>query len=211
MTRRADGTQGGPEGLDVSFPAIRPRRRIWFRAHRYRADAADAGCWHYSSLPAPIGGGGRFDLPSPRGTCYIAESALAAAREALGRPGDVIAHDEVDGRVISALRVAPGRLADLLHPDAARRGVTRELSTSTPYPLTQAWAKEFADLGFHGISYQARFSSEPAISVAVFGDARRPQSAPPVVSTRPLADVLRAAGYKVASAPSLRDIGPLLD
>jgi hypothetical protein len=113
--------------------------------------------------------------------------------------------------VVSEVRIAPGRLADLLHPDAARRGVSRELSTSTPYAITQVWAKEFADLGYDGISYQARFSSEPARSVAVFGRAGRPRSVTPVVSTRPLADVLRAAGYSVQAAPSVRDLGPLLD
>lgn len=209
MSQREAGVQGPPVHVDSGFPHSRPRRRIWFRAHVLREEQADAGCWFHSS--AGTSSDGRFDLARPQGTCYFADTALAAARERLGRPGDVVAHDEVEGRVVSSVSFAPGVLADLMHRDAARHGVTRELSTSVPYRLAQQWARTFADAGFEGIRYQPRFSSEPALAIAVFGEAGRPADAPAPRAVIPMADVLRSAGYTVLDRPRLRDLGRVLD
>lgn len=142
----------GEPSVTASFPCVAPRTRWWFRAHSERPVAADRGCWYFASLPAERGAGGRFDLPRPGGTCYWATTDLAAARERLGRPGDLVAHDEVAGVVVTRTRLRPGRLADALHVDAARHGVTAEMSTVPDYGLTQRWAEAFAAAGFGGVS-----------------------------------------------------------
>lgn len=183
---------------------------MWFRAHTWRD--ADGGCSHFASLPAPHGQiGGRFDLESPHGTCYWASTELAAARERLGRSGGLVAHDEVDGARVSAVQFDPGRLADLLDSDAARRGVTQELASSVPYDLAQRWAKAFDAAGFAGVRYQPRFSTDRVEAVACFGDAGKPAKAEPLTSSRPVSDVLREHGYTVIAAPSLRGLSPLID
>lgn len=55
---------------------------------------------------------------------------MAGAREGLGRPGGLVAHDEVEGARVSTVHFEPGWLADLLDPDAARLSVIQELARS---------------------------------------------------------------------------------
>ncbi len=112
-----------------------------------------------------------------------ASSEVAAARERLGRPGRLIAHDEVESVRISRAEYDPGRLADLLASDAVLHGVTQELSSAVSYELAQRWA-------------------------AASG---RPRPARAVDSSRPMADVLQESGCDVLSHPSSRDLSPLLD
>lgn len=212
MSPRAAGRQGEPaQDLDRDFPHTWPRRRTWYRAHGLRA-GTDHGCWYYASLPAgpQTAEGGRFDLPSPRGTCYLASTALAAARERLARPGRIVDHEEVDGAVVTEVRLAPGRVANLLHRDAALHGVTRELSTSVPYSLSQRWAHAFHLAGFTGIVYPPRFSSDAVQALAHFGAAGAPDPNPGINTTRPMRDVLEANGYTVVGPPPTADLGPLL-
>lgn len=197
--------------MSATFPAVSPRTRWWFRAHTDRPAAADRGCWFYASLPPAHGSGGRFDLPAPDGTCYWATTELAAARERVGRPGDLVAHDEVAGVVVTRTRLRPGRLADALHADAARHGATAELSASPDYALTQRWAEAFATRGFGGVRYHPRFSSDLATAIALFGPAGSPDPARPVAGSRPMADVLTAHGYTVLAPPTAASLGPLLD
>jgi len=80
---------------------------------------------------------------------------------------------DVDNVVVSALRPPPGRpLADTASADAARFGLTREISTTVDYPLTQAWAAAFAAARFGGLRYQPRYSTDAAaFSFAFFGRA----------------------------------------
>lgn len=206
-----DRRQVGEPEVTASFPGVSPRTRWWFRAHRDRVDAADRGCWYFASLPASGGSGGRFDLTRPGGTCYWATTELAAARERLGRPGDLVAHDEVAGVVVTRTRIRPGRLADVLHADAARHGVTAELSAVADYRLTQRWGAAFASAGFGGVRYHPRFSSDLATAIALFGAAGSPRPARPVADSRPMAEVLVDHGYTVLATPGSADLGPLLD
>ena len=89
-------------------------------------------------------------------------------------------------------------------------GVTRELSTSSPYRLSQQWADALNAAGFGGIRYQPRFSSGPAEAIAAFGEAGVPTPLPGVVRTRPMADVLEENGYDVVRPPTLSRLGPLI-
>ncbi len=195
--------------VDGSFPHCRPGLSTWYRAHSWRPGAQDGGCWFFAS--ASESGGGRFDLETPRGTCYWANSEPVAARERLGRPGDIVAHDEVAGIVISSAAVNPGRLADLMAGDAARRGVCQELTSSVPYSISQLWAAAFDTAGYDGIRYQPRFSTERAEAVALFGATGAGIGRSVTLSHRPAADVLRDAGYTVLGAPRAEELSPLMN
>lgn len=140
----------------------------------HRAHLAARGPWWFAS------GGGRFDLPTPRGTCYLATSALTAVRERLGpvlaarRAVPAAALDDV---VVSRLALGPPtsgtplRLANLRATGAADFGVTRELESMTPYAVPCSWAAAFDVAGFDGLWYGPRFSPGRASAVALFGAA----------------------------------------
>lgn len=137
----------------------------------YRAHRADHSPWWYAS-----GDGGRFNLPMPHGTCYLANDETAAIREVAGESlvnlGCVSA-EFAAARVVSSLSVATTRtLADLADSGAARFGVTREISTCVPYSIPQAWARAIHGHQFDGIRYPARFSTGTGdLALAVFGAA----------------------------------------
>lgn len=211
MKRRDLPGQGGPVDVDSTFPRIELGTSTLYRAHARRSDAADGGCWFFAGLPAAWGSGGRFDLRKPRGTCYWSTAELAAARERLGRPGDLIAEDEVEGAVVSQSSFDPGTLADLTAVDAARRGVTAELSSSTPYAVSHLWAEAFALADFDGVHYRPRFSTGPACVLTLFGPEGPGHDRAPVVEHRPLVDVLVDAGYTVLARPTASELGDLLD
>lgn len=122
-----------------------------------------------------------------------------------------MAEDETDGVVVSSARVGHGVAADLLDTDAARRGVTGELSVTTDYPLARRWAGAFAEAGFDGIRYQPRFSSDRAFALAIFGDEGAPSIVPLIIDTVPVRDIWVAHGYSVVPTPNVTDLGPLLD
>lgn len=118
---------------------------------------------------------GRFDLPAPDGTCYLATDDLGAILEVLGPdllPGSGAPSGLLMGRHLRQLR-APRRkrLADTL-AEKAVVWVTGELSTITPYRLPQAWARAFRRSDFEGIRYAARHrTARRPFVVALFGPA----------------------------------------
>ncbi|MDQ1738366.1 MAG: hypothetical protein QOE53_18, partial [Pseudonocardiales bacterium] len=102
----------------------------------YRAHKAAAAPWWFSS-----DGSGRFDLPPAHGTCYLASDAEAAVRERWGEELlalGCVPRGLAESTEVSELR-APrgGRLADLCSGEAAHFGVTREISTTSRYDVTQ--------------------------------------------------------------------------
>jgi hypothetical protein len=147
-----------------------PTRHLTPRDALRRAHTAAYGPWWFGS-----DGGGRFDLPRPRGTCYLASSAVAALRERLGtvlgsRP--VVPASLLDDVVVSTLHLVDDRdVADVESEEATRYGVTRELETMVPYAVPQAWARAFDDAGLGGVAYGPRFTTGDAVSYAVFGPA----------------------------------------
>jgi hypothetical protein len=202
-TPRQSTAQQPPRGDLTGFPL----RRTAPGTMLHRAHQARRGPWWFASA------GGRFDLAQPRGTCYLASSALVAVRERLG---PVLAAREslpatvLEGVVVSRLAVgvpgerAPLRLANLRVSAAAGFGVTRELESMTPYDVPVRWARAFDDLGLDGIWYGPRFSPGAASAVALFGaageDPRRPVDPQPV----PAAEV---RGVPVAvGVPRRRDL-----
>lgn len=178
------------------FPASTIRaNKVIYRAHR-----TTLGPWWFCSC-----GDCRFDLSAPRGTCYLAESRVAALREALGLrliAAGVVDQDELTGRVISALRL-PGhiRVANTTSAKAANHGVTREISTVVPYTLTRQWAQAWAAAGFDGIRYLGRLSTSvdpKARCLAIFGAAGAGDTNYAVdPDPEPAVDTARAAGITI--------------
>jgi hypothetical protein len=189
-----------PRGSLAGFPCwtLRPDR-VSYRAHK-----AAAGPWWFSS-----DGSGRFDLSPPHGTCYLASDAEAAVRERWGE--ELLALGYVPRAVaesteVSELRVPRGgRLADLCAGAAADFGVTREISTTGRYDITQAWAKAFGPLGrgLLGLRYQPRLSTDSrgwALGLfGVAGAAAWPADPHPVGGV----DLARRLGMPVAGTPAL--------
>jgi hypothetical protein len=198
MTARERVAQGPPRTPLAGFPAYRlsPHTGL-FRAH-----AADLGPWWFGN-----DGGGRFDLPTPRGTCYLALDPVSAVRERLGPVlGGAAALPEslLEDVLVSRLRLAEGReVADLQERAAGDFGVTRELETMVPYAVPQEWARRFDAEGLGGVKYGPRFTPGECSAIALFGDegardwpgdpepvgARQIPGAPRVMPTPRLADL----------------------
>lgn len=147
-----------------------PTRRLGRATRLRRAHTFDNGPWWFG-----CDGGGRFDLTRPRGTCYLADSAVAAVRERLGTvlgASPAVPSSLLDTVVVSTLSVPADRdVADVESAEASRFGVTRELETMVPYAVPQSWARAFDQTGLHGVSYGPRFSTGEATSYALFGPA----------------------------------------
>jgi hypothetical protein len=115
---------------------------------------------------------GRFDLPAPEGTCYLATDELAALLETLGA-------DHMAGAV-SAAFLAERRLrrltlplsteaADLTSRKAAGFGITAEIDTLVPYELPQTWAARLRAAGNGGLLYWLRHDPSRSLGLALFG------------------------------------------
>jgi len=146
------------------FPrfALKVDRTLW------RVVRDDHHPWWFSSSME-----GRFDLPPPDGTGYVASDDLGALLERLGpglAPGGIAPSSLLAGRHLRALHVPrPHVLADSL-ARRATRWLTSEISTITPYHVPQAWARAFRGQGFMGIRYGIRHSTwRRHFSVAIFG------------------------------------------
>ena len=91
MSREVSSLGDPPDDLD-GFP-------VW-HVHAgtvlHRVTRRDVGPWWFSSS------GGRFDLPPPRGTCYLADDEVVAVLESFGGlvPGPTVAAADVARRVV---------------------------------------------------------------------------------------------------------------
>lgn len=163
---------------------LRPGR-VCFRLHW-----SDTGPWWFNS-----DGSQRFDLESPKGTCYLAEAALGAFVE-VGARLSYVDPDELGRRSLARLQVPRAlRLADVTSPRAAGFGATARVSAGAGYSLdSQPWAERFAAAGFEGIRYG--LSHDPGLrlrGLAVFGDAgEHPDFGPADSGPVPEAVVTRA-------------------
>lgn len=166
-----------------------------FREHGLRGSEEDGGCWWFSSS-----GEGRFDLEEPQGTCYLAESERAAARERCGRLMAMrlpISESIYAGRVVSEVMSPPGlgAVGDLASPAALGVGVTAELMATSDYALCQRWARQCWDAGLEAIRYAPRFTpgGQEAALAAFGGSGHHPGNG--VVSARALVEVLEEMDY----------------
>jgi hypothetical protein len=166
--------------------------------------------WYFSS-----DGGGRFDLDSPLGTCYLASDKVGALREVLGPDyvaGSVVAQVFFDQRRIwEATPTTMGwtqGIADLLDDRWDGLGLTNELFTTSDYPATHSWARCFQVTGWDGLRVRLRHLLSPdRAGTALFGpegahgtDARFDASASPVAPAD-RAEFASATGIKVEPTP----------
>lgn len=172
----------------------------WFREH-----AVGVGPWWFSSS-----GAGRFDLPAPRGTCYLASSYAAAVRERLGpelAARGTVTMSLLEDRVVSALKIPVDiRAANVNAAAAATYGVTRELPVMVPYDVPQAWAASFAAAGFGGIVAGLRFTPGGTDGLAVFGAAGEGSDWPRDAHPKPAVDVAAQLGVHVVAPPRSTDV-----
>lgn len=203
-SKRSTPAQQAPGPDLTGFPVATGLPTTWYREHQDRPASPDRGCWWFSSRAPHTEPGGRFDLTSPHGTCYLGETVGVAVRERVGR---FLAHrlpipsGHIRGRAVSTVTLdpLPENPADLTSPAAATHGVTGELATTSDYPLTAAWAQALFDHDHDALLYQPRFTPGQERALALFGAASTPQTNPhaarPVADTIDLDDALAALGY----------------
>lgn len=194
-----------------TFPSYEANTaRDWFRNHAVRAQP-DNGVWWFASSPAddPADQSGRFDLPLPEGTCYLATSAEAAINELIGP--DHLADDWLEAellvdRVVSKVRLPRSvRAANVSVATAASKHlVSAELTTMSDYEVTQAWARILRATGFGAIRYLLRFTpGGQHHGLALFGTAGPPvarwKGDPSPVAARA---IVESMGIEVVDTPS---------
>ena len=202
---RSDPALTAPPDDLTGFPTA-SAGSTWYRNHRFRRASPDGGCWFFSGHEPRSRPEGRFDLPLPNGTCYLASSPAAAAHERCGRffaSRAPIPRSFVEDHVVSAVESPStnGAVADTTHRTAVTRfGVVRELFTTSDYELSSRWAAALEAAGHGGLVYQPRFSSGDERSLALF-DASGPAPMRAVAASQSLEDVLAAIGVPVTSIP----------
>lgn len=163
MTARERTALGPPPGSVAGFPAY----SVAADTDLYRAHGRDLGPWWFGN-----DGAGRFDLRTPRGTCYVALDPLSALRERLGPvlgSSQAVPESLLEEAVVSRLRLPAARdVADTQDRGAAEFGVTREIESTVPYAVPQAWARAFDEAGFGGVRYGPRFTPGDSSALALF-------------------------------------------
>ena len=186
------------------FPSrtVAPEQQLWRVVRKGR------GPWWFGNS-----GNGRFDLPSPHGTCYLAADELSALLEVIGpeRMGGGISTLFFDRRRFRRLRLPrPTRLADLTSRRCAGFGITLEIHAVVPYDRTQAWASGFHRAGAGGLLYFVRHDPSGGKGVALFSKAgerkswRRGRELP--ISPKILARLRDECGFEIVEVPSLRQL-----
>ena len=164
---------GLPPSELKEFPlAILDANKSIVRSHR-----AERSPWWFSAAPDSEQIGGRFDLITPNGTCYVADTVEVATRERLRETvlaARIVSSDFADSFSVSTFTVPKAyNCANIDSTQAANFGVTRELAALPPayYPISRAWASAFSESAFKGIRYGARFSPGAESAWALFGKA----------------------------------------
>lgn len=131
--------------------------------------------WWFSS-----DGSGRFDLPVPHGTCYLAEEQLGSLLE-VARGLTLLPETFLSSRqLLTTWPTRPLRLADLTAAAAYSYGVTGELSAAPDYTAPHARARALQAAGFAGIRYRVRHDPRGhLVGIAWFGRAGRLTHPPP--------------------------------
>jgi hypothetical protein len=183
-----------------------PGGQALFRIFRHRdpATGAPRPAFFFSS------GHGRYDLPEPNGSCYLATTPWGAWLETFRSIG-VIALEDVHARRLVATRPPrPLRAANLLAAAARRFGITAEINTTPDYGLTRQWAQGLHGAGFRAVWGQLRH--DPTLqhrSLTLFDKAgghepfgwRWAQQSVPLADDRRLMGLAAGRGFTVAEIP----------
>ncbi len=176
MTRRRQAVSLGWPPQNPGELEGFPRRTLALDLPLWRVVREGRGPWWFASS-----GFGRFDLPEPRGTCYLAGDEVSALLEAVGpeRMGGGISTRFFRRRRIRRLQVPDARsLADLTSRRCAGYGITLEIHTVVPYDRTRAWAEALHRAGAEGLLYSARHDPAGGEAVALFDQAGERKSWP---------------------------------
>jgi RES domain len=196
---------GEPPDLLLGFPEAAPAVEL-HRLSEY------PGSWWFASAHADDPGGGRFDLPDPHGTCYLADSLTGAVVEKLLRsPVKVVVAERLDElfhTVVTVRRTPPA--ADLTARTATSYGLNAEIHTTLDYRRTRRWAAAFHRNGFRGLKHRLRGDvTQRLAGWALFGTAGLRHRAPNGMTTavRPLdrfevERVLERLGVELRPIPS---------
>jgi hypothetical protein len=175
-----------------------------------RVTSAGLGPWWFSSEAH-----GRFDLPPPRGTCYLADDEVGALLEVLG---PIMIVSRTWARRLSIWHLPlPHQCtaADITVREARGFGVTAELASIVPYDLPQRWAAAFAAAGQGGVRYRIRHDPGGSRALALFGAAgertRWPHGRRREIDDEVLALLAEETGVRVAALPALADLGEVRD
>jgi hypothetical protein len=167
------------------FPSRRPGaslRRL-FRScwHRDRVTGAvNSSPWRFGAIPP---GAGRFDLPTPDGTCYWSDRRYGAWLE-VWRGASTIDLVDARARRLWTAQAPPLRLADLLSPRSYHYGITADISTQPEHALPQQWAAALHGVGFAGLVGSCSHDpASAALNVAVFGQEGTPAAQPDWATT----------------------------
>jgi RES domain len=184
-----------------------PRWRLRKQQRMFRAHTLGLSPWWFAS-----GDAGRFNLPKPHGTCYLAIDVATALRERCGPELvelGLVSADFAARTMVSRLSVPRERqLADACHQSAAHFGVTRELFTiAVPsYTLTRKWAAAFHATGAGGIRYKSRFTTTARANAVALFDAAGERDWPPDPAPLPGTTACTQAGLTVAARPTRRQL-----
>lgn len=180
-----------------------PRKRLEAKADLYRLAREGRSPWWFGSS-----GEGRFDLPPPHGTCYLAADPIGALLEVVGPDGDggAVSARFLADRILHRLHApAELRVADLTSRRASRFGITAEIGTLVPYDLPQAWAARLHAAGCEGLAYWLRHDPAHGEGVALFGrEGKRddwPAGEEIAVGPELLARLRDECGIEVAEVP----------
>ena len=113
-----------------------------------------ASPWWFSSVGAEPQAAGRFDLPVPDGTCYLATSPLGAVLEAFQDWGTGVLPAEELRRRRRAQVVAPAgapTAAQLTSAAARGAGLTQAVWAGPDRALTQRWARALRRAGWRAL------------------------------------------------------------
>lgn len=185
-----------------------PSRLLAAGARLFRIVRKGRGPWWFGSAMD-----GRFDLPEPHGTCYLAADPLAALLEIIGpeRTGGLISPEFLSERRLRELQVPEDiKAADVTSRRASQFGITAEIGTIVPYDRTQAWARCFQEADFQGIVYWLRHDPARSEGIALFGlhgerKSWKPGRERPL--SRELIARLRAeCGIEIAPIPRTKDL-----
>ena len=125
--------------------------------------------------------GGRFDLPAPNGTCYLADTLEGALLEKLLRtPKRIIVAEQLDPLFHATIAVRRLPLtADLTNKAVSSIGINGEIHAGLDYTTPRAWAAALRKAGWRALRYALRGDPElKQRGLALFGTAGLHRRAP---------------------------------
>jgi hypothetical protein len=161
---------------------------------------------------------GRFDLPEPDGTCYLAMDEVTALLEVLGTDLErgAVSSEFLNQRRLRKLHLSREQsLSDLTSREATRFGITSEIGSIVPYECPQAWAAALRAAGSQGVVYWSRFDPARGASIALFGPhgERKPwkKGREQVISTGLIERLQRECGIEMIDIPRSDEISIIGD